>query len=67
MHVPLTFPAIRTLQVRQLHVHITARMVDDPSWPGPCYGAVPAKPLDQVQAQELLENIRIALHSSSRT
>ena len=23
---------------RQLHIHVTTRNEDDPSWPGPCYG-----------------------------
>jgi diadenosine tetraphosphate (Ap4A) HIT family hydrolase len=29
--------------VRQLHVHVIARRRDDPAWPKPVWGAVPAK------------------------
>lgn len=28
----------------QLHIHVMGRNEDDPSWPGPAWGAVPAKP-----------------------
>jgi diadenosine tetraphosphate (Ap4A) HIT family hydrolase len=30
--------------VPQLHVHIIARYSDDPAWPRPVWGAVPARP-----------------------
>ena len=30
-------------QVSQLHVHVIARYRDDPAWPGPVWGAVPAQ------------------------
>lgn len=30
--------------VRQLHVHIIARFVSDPAWPGPVWGHSPATP-----------------------
>ncbi|MFW7379027.1 MAG: HIT domain-containing protein [Oligoflexus sp.] len=39
--------------VPQLHIHITARRPDDPAWPGPCYGAVPAKPWNAADLDQL--------------
>ena len=30
--------------VAQLHVHIIARYVNDPAWPGPVWGRAPARP-----------------------
>jgi diadenosine tetraphosphate (Ap4A) HIT family hydrolase len=32
--------------VQQLHVHIIARYVEDPAWPGPVWGRVPAAPYE---------------------
>ena len=42
--------------VRQLHIHVVARTVDDPAWPGPVWGhseAAPyaAEPLESMQAK----------------
>ena len=31
-------------QVRQLHVHVIARYVDDPAWPNPVWGVGPSEP-----------------------
>jgi diadenosine tetraphosphate (Ap4A) HIT family hydrolase len=28
----------------QLHIHVIARQTDDPAWPKPVFGAVPARP-----------------------
>lgn len=33
--------------VPQLHIHVIARRADDPAWPKPVWGAVPAEPYDQ--------------------
>lgn len=46
--------------VSQLHIHITARMKDDVSWPGPCYGAVPAVPYSREEASSMVEKLRHA-------
>lgn len=32
--------------VRQLHVHVVARVVDDAAWPGPVWGSGVARPYD---------------------
>ncbi|KZD10308.1 HIT domain-containing protein [Oceanibaculum pacificum] len=47
--------------VPQLHVHVIARFEDDPAWPGPVWGKVPAKPYDAEAAIAALEALRIAL------
>lgn len=48
-------------QVSQLHVHVTARDTGDPSWPGPCYGAVPATPHAPFARQALIQRLKKAL------
>jgi diadenosine tetraphosphate (Ap4A) HIT family hydrolase len=35
--------------VRQLHVHVVARRVDDPAWPGPVWGLGEATPYSATQ------------------
>jgi diadenosine tetraphosphate (Ap4A) HIT family hydrolase len=47
-------------QVSQLHVHITLRIPSDPSWPGPCYGALPATPYTDDALTLLLAKLRAA-------
>ncbi|CAK0783121.1 hypothetical protein CVIRNUC_006316 [Coccomyxa viridis] len=47
--------------VAQLHVHITLRSPSDPSWPGPCYGAVPPKPYAPDALELMLADLRRAL------
>ena len=49
------------LQVAQLHVHITLRSPKDPSWPGPCYGAVPPKKFTPEALEQMLEKLNTAL------
>lgn len=44
--------------VPQLHVHHVARMTDDPAWPNPIWGAVPAKGY----TREKLAQIIVELH-----
>jgi len=40
--------------VPQLHVHVIARYIGDPAWPGPVWGKVPAVPYeDEVKAARL--------------
>ncbi|CAL5220983.1 g3094 [Coccomyxa viridis] len=48
--------------VAQLHVHITLRSPKDPSWPGPCYGAVPPKAFTPEALEQMLEKLNTALH-----
>lgn len=50
------------LQVAQLHVHVTLRSPKDPSWPGPCYGAVPPKPYTPQALEDMLTRLRPAIH-----
>jgi len=42
--------------VAQLHVHVVARFRDDPAWPRPVWGAVPARPYtpEELRAQREL-------------
>lgn len=48
--------------VAQLHVHVTLRSPEDPSWPGPCYGAVPPKPYTPEALEGMLTRLRPAIH-----
>ncbi|MBO0346440.1 HIT domain-containing protein [Roseibium limicola] len=47
--------------VPQLHVHVIARFQKDPAWPGPVWGAVPAKPYTDEDADRLIGRLREAL------
>jgi diadenosine tetraphosphate (Ap4A) HIT family hydrolase len=40
--------------VPQLHVHIVARRRDDPAWPKPVWGAVPARAWDAGEREKLV-------------
>jgi diadenosine tetraphosphate (Ap4A) HIT family hydrolase len=51
-------------QVPQLHVHVIARFRDDPAWPGPVWGAVPAEPYDHDKADQLIAALKSALTGS---
>jgi diadenosine tetraphosphate (Ap4A) HIT family hydrolase len=44
--------------VPQLHVHVVARRHDDPAWPRPVWGALPARPYGQVERDRLIEALR---------
>ena len=44
--------------VRQLHLHIVARVVGDPAWPGPVWGHGAATPYDDAAAQALIAAAR---------
>lgn len=44
--------------VPQLHVHIIARFADDPAWPGPIWGKVPARPYESAALQERLDLLK---------
>jgi diadenosine tetraphosphate (Ap4A) HIT family hydrolase len=44
--------------VRQLHVHVLARGLDDPAWPGPVWGHSPAVPHTREAADARLAELR---------
>jgi diadenosine tetraphosphate (Ap4A) HIT family hydrolase len=44
--------------VPQLHVHVVARRHDDPAWPRPVWGALPARPYGEVERDRLIEALR---------
>ena len=47
--------------VRQLHLHVVARTVGDPGWPGPVWGFGAAVPRDKVETRTLVEAARAGL------
>lgn len=47
--------------VAQLHVHVIARNTDDPSWPKPVWGAVPAVPYTPEALEQRLAALRAVL------
>ena len=44
--------------VPQLHVHVVARRRDDPAWPRPVWGAVPARSYDAAARDRLVAALR---------
>jgi diadenosine tetraphosphate (Ap4A) HIT family hydrolase len=44
--------------VPQLHVHIVARRRDDPAWPKPVWGAVPARAYDLAEREGFVAALR---------
>ena len=52
--------------VRQLHLHIVARFVGDPAWPGPVWGHGAATPYDDGAARALIAAARGPATSSAR-
>jgi diadenosine tetraphosphate (Ap4A) HIT family hydrolase len=44
--------------VAQLHVHVIARRRDDPVWPRPVFGAMPARPYEEAERKALAERLR---------
>jgi diadenosine tetraphosphate (Ap4A) HIT family hydrolase len=44
-------------QVRQLHVHVVARTMRDPAWPGPVWGVGNASPYDSVAAERQIADL----------
>jgi len=44
--------------VAQLHVHVVARRRDDPAWPKPVWGAVPARAYDPAERERLVAALR---------
>ncbi len=47
--------------VRQLHIHHVARFENDPAWPQPIWGKLPAKDYLQEQREELTKRLQGAL------
>jgi diadenosine tetraphosphate (Ap4A) HIT family hydrolase len=47
--------------VRQFHLHVVARTVGDPAWPGPVWGHGAAVPRDEVEARKLVAAARAGL------
>ena len=42
--------------VSQLHIHIVARFENDPTWPGPIWGQLPAKPYEEQNTLKKLKD-----------
>ena len=47
--------------VAQLHVHVVARFHDDPVWPKPIWGQLPAEPYEAAALETRLAQLRHAL------
>jgi diadenosine tetraphosphate (Ap4A) HIT family hydrolase len=47
--------------VPQLHIHVIARFINDPAWPKPVWGVVPAKEYEAGALEERLSLLRKAL------
>lgn len=47
--------------VRQLHVHHIARFTDDPAWPQPIWGKIPAKDYVGGEMEERIKRLQNAL------
>jgi diadenosine tetraphosphate (Ap4A) HIT family hydrolase len=50
--------------VSQLHVHVIARRRDDPAWPRPVWGALPARPYGEAERGRLIQAIRAKIDLS---
>ncbi len=50
--------------VPQLHVHHIARYQDDPAWPAPVWGKLPARPYTAKQQEEVIAKIKLGLKDS---
>jgi hypothetical protein len=51
--------------VRQLHVHVVARRLDDAAWPAPVWGHSPREPAPSAVLADRLERLRRGLGSDS--
>lgn len=47
-------------QVPQLHVHVIARRTDDPAWPKPVWGVVPARAYPDDERDRAVEDLQAA-------
>jgi diadenosine tetraphosphate (Ap4A) HIT family hydrolase len=50
--------------VPQLHVHHVVRYRDDPAWPAPVWGRVPARPYSPEEMSAVLETLRSGLSNN---
>ncbi|MGH6798467.1 MAG: HIT domain-containing protein [Roseiarcus sp.] len=51
--------------VRQFHLHVVARAIGDPAWPGPVWGQGEATPYDAAAARALIAAAREGLRVQS--
>ena len=49
--------------VPQLHVHVAARFREDPAWPAPIWGKLPAKPYDEAALRATIAKLQNAFIS----
>ena len=47
-------------QVPQLHVHVIARFIGDPAWPGPIWGTTPPRDYERTALEARLAQLREA-------
>jgi diadenosine tetraphosphate (Ap4A) HIT family hydrolase len=47
--------------VRQFHLHVVARMIGDPAWPGPVWGQSGATPYGPAARQALIADAKQGL------
>jgi diadenosine tetraphosphate (Ap4A) HIT family hydrolase len=47
--------------VSQLHMHVIARRRDDPAWPAPVWGRLPAQPYGDEQVLAIKDRLRLVL------
>jgi diadenosine tetraphosphate (Ap4A) HIT family hydrolase len=47
--------------VPQLHLHHVVRSPDDPAWPSPVWGRIPAKPYPPLALDDVVQRLRSAL------
>lgn len=47
--------------VPQLHIHHIVRFRNDPAWPAPVWGRLPARPYSDAELQERMNHLREAL------
>jgi diadenosine tetraphosphate (Ap4A) HIT family hydrolase len=44
--------------VPQLHIHVIARFIDDPAWPGPVWGKVPPQAYEPKALQRRMDELK---------
>jgi len=47
--------------VSQLHMHVIVRRRDDPAWPAPVWGRLPARPYEMAEIAALQQRLRLVL------
>jgi diadenosine tetraphosphate (Ap4A) HIT family hydrolase len=47
--------------VSQLHMHVIVRRRDDPAWPAPVWGHLPARPYEAAEIAALQQRLRLVL------